>query len=246
MPAITMSQDFVELNKQVSEAKDASGKVELMFIEERAERRQAVNDLWEKLRELQNDVRTRKKEEAEQPQIKPLDREAMMKGSVEISRIEKELATHRAQMQELRFQIEGASKPSFGSPEPSAVPNVEGSNVAGDLEKRQQELENEVASLRDLWVEVQLGLSMCAVRASRIAMRTSDLSEKGRKQALSVLESKEQAIMTQIEDARKARGLSRAAEVMLVDPLEEISPAQGGEISQTRGEDGGHETHHIS
>jgi len=232
---IHMSKEALELTQKVNEAVDASGKVELMFVEERAERRQAVNDIWEKLRELQGELRSVKtaertvEKQAPAPQAAPqaalpmgMDRNMMMQEDLASARIEKELATHRAQMQELRFMCEGNA--SRG--------NESGQGQSGeailDLSRKQADLDLEVANLRELWVEVQMGLSMSAVRASRIALRTADLSDKGRKQALTILEGKEEAIAKQFDDIRQERGINFSAQLSLPDPLESVGMAETG------------------
>jgi len=218
--AISMSKETMEMIQKVSEAIDASGKVELMFIEERAERRQAVSDIWEKLRELQNDFRTSKTKERVVERAAPqapsevakmtisMDRESMLAEGLELARIEKEMATYRAQMQELRFMCEGAASAKSGGGDTT------------QLSKKCEDLSVEVTNLRGLWVEVQMGLSMSAVRASRIALRTADLSEQGRKQALTILEGKEEEIARQFEVMRQDRGVNWSPQLMIPDPLD--------------------------
>jgi len=228
---IHMSKEALELTQKVNEAIDASGKVELMFVEERAERRQAINDIWEKLREIQGEVRNVKSQErqlelkAAAPQAAApvsleahgiLDRNMMIQDDLASARIEKELADHRAQMQELRFMCEGHAGSGGGGESPRSLATIE-------LSKKQGNLEQEVANLRELWVEVQMGLSMSAIRASRIALRTADLSDKGRKQALAILEGKEEAIAKQFDDIRQERGINFSASLSLPDPLDSVA-----------------------
>lgn len=245
LAGLKMTQDLFELNQRVVEAKDASGKVELLFVEERAERRQAVNDIWEKLKEIQNDVRfpTGTAKASGAGAVQQQDRETLMSGSVELSRIEKELASHRAQMQELRYLIEGTeaqmrtaqSSGAAGSPQlDAAVLGEAGRSGTKELEKKHRALEAEVGTLRDLWMEVQLGLSMCSIRASRISIRTVELSDKGRKQALTVLEAKEEALLEQIDRVRKDHGLSETAETMLIDPLDGVAADRRPESEEVR------------
>lgn len=232
---IHMSKEALELTQKVNEAIDASGKVELMFVEERAERRQAVNDIWEKLRELQSEVRSVKTAERTVEATAPapqaaltmgMDRNMMMQEDLASARIEKELATHRAQMQELRFMCEGHS----------SGPGRIGEAIQ-NLSKKQADLDLEVANLRELWVEVQMGLSMSAVRASRIALRTADLSDKGRKQALTILEGKEEAIAKQFEEMRQERGINFSSQLNLPDPLEDVANPTDETVDDLEGYD---------
>jgi len=60
-----------------------------------------------------------------------------------------------------------------------------------DLETKQQHQTKEVSYLKGVLIEVHIGVQMNAIRASRIALQSTDLSRDERNQALSALDKKE-------------------------------------------------------
>jgi len=86
-------------------------------------------------------------------------------------------------------------------------------------EELQQQQAKDVSALRAVLIEVHGNLPLHAVRASRIALRSTDLSKEERKLALASLESKENQIRLDLARARESGPLPPAdALSQLSDP----------------------------
>mmetsp|Transcript_49930 Transcript_49930/g.99096 ORF Transcript_49930/g.99096 Transcript_49930/m.99096 type:complete len:273 (+) Transcript_49930:41-859(+) len=72
-----------------------------------------------------------------------------------------------------------------------------------EMEQKQHQHFKELAALRAVLIEVHVNLPLHAVRASRIALRSTELSKEERKLALSSLEAKEQQIRADIDKVRE-------------------------------------------
>lgn len=71
------------------------------------------------------------------------------------------------------------------------------------LDEKQLQTAKELTAVRSVLIEVHVNLPLHAVRASRIALRSTELSREERKLALSSLEAKEQHIRADIERVRE-------------------------------------------
>eukprot|EP00419_Tripos_fusus_P009610 CAMPEP_0172669702 /NCGR_PEP_ID=MMETSP1074-20121228/9852_1 /TAXON_ID=2916 /ORGANISM="Ceratium fusus, Strain PA161109" /LENGTH=281 /DNA_ID=CAMNT_0013486515 /DNA_START=152 /DNA_END=997 /DNA_ORIENTATION=- len=242
------------------------------IIGERDERARAVNDLWAKLRELQEEVGratqtsgagSRCSNEGPLQESHPvmaemralrielqnhqqrIDTHDSQLNQVERNSVELKASLHRAEVDirgrfkedlvalvsqegQARFGNElgdeqvasGAAKGSgtggsdcrfdfeslldkFDSAKPDDESLASLRSVVSDIEVRQQHILDEISTLRALLVEVHVNLPLHAVRASRIALRSTELSREERKLALASLESKEQQIRSDIEKVRE-------------------------------------------
>jgi len=220
-PPTSMGHDYIVLDNRVTEAKDQCGKVENMFIQEREERRVAITDLWNKLREVQKEVRDAKQLAYMKPQQDvsnfrmnqgvPQHAEAIMQHSVEVTRLERELADWKNQMQSSVQELWAHVRhPSFAA----------GGESSGGASVKN--LRRDMDNLQKMVMELQLNVSMAAIRASRIAMRTSELSDRGKKEAIAVLEAKEQAITKQMEASRKERGVTTTYDADMMQSLQDF------------------------
>jgi len=72
-----------------------------------------------------------------------------------------------------------------------------------EIEQKQQKLTKDLATLRAAIIEVHINVPVHAVRASRIALRSAELSREERRVALSSLEAKEQQLRADIERIRE-------------------------------------------
>jgi len=72
-----------------------------------------------------------------------------------------------------------------------------------EVEQKQHQHFKELGALRAVLIEVHVNLPLHAVRASRIALRSTELSKEERKLALSSLEAKEQQIRADIDKVRE-------------------------------------------
>lgn len=224
----SMGVDYLLLNNRVQEAKDASGQVETLLVQEREERRIAITDIWSKLREVQKEVRDAKllMHKKPEPEVhgvhttanhipSPQQQEAIMQSSLDISRLEKEMSRWKAQMQQ--------SVQDLWSQVRSPVANQH--SAGGDTSLKQ--MKSDMVNLQKMVMELQLNVSMAAIRASRIAMRTNELSERGKKEAIAVLEAKEQAITKQMEASRKERGVTTTYDADVMQGLHNFPTRQG-------------------
>merc|ERR1712023_594507 len=82
-------------------------------------------------------------------------------------------------------------------------------------------------------MELQLNVSMAAIRASRIAMRTTELTVQGKKEAIAVLEAKEQAITKQMEASRRERGVTTTYDADAMQGLSDVIPPGQRQIANT-------------
>merc|ERR1711956_55338 len=73
-----------------------------------------------------------------------------------------------------------------------------------EVEQKQHQHFKELAALRAVLIEVHVNLPLHAVRASRIALRSTELSKEERKLALSSLEAKEQQIQAEVQRLRES------------------------------------------
>lgn len=225
------------------------------IIEERDERVKAINDLWAKLQDLQQEVQRVRMTPCDYKGPKTLPAEAIveldtlkaelaaqrsqlaghcaaMDGSLEalrcsVQRAEAEvregrmdlnaLAHRFAELRESRTKAIESSKATSGTGlEPQRALELAGApageltasltalrNKVRDLEMKQQQQVKELAALRSVLIEVHVNLPLHAVRASRIALRSTELSREERKLALSSLEAKEQQIRFEIDKVRE-------------------------------------------
>lgn len=103
---------------------------------------------------------------------------------------------------EWRFGFESLlDKSDSGKPDDVSLVSLR--SAVSAIEVRQQQLLDELSTLRALLIEVHVNLPLHAVRASRIALRSTELSREERKLALASLESKEQQIRSDIEKVRE-------------------------------------------
>jgi hypothetical protein len=218
-----MQTDFMMLSNRVRDSVDKCGQVETMLVQEREERRIAVTDIWNKLREVQKEVREAKQLMHRKPQQDagllaapppPVQSEAIMQNSVEVSRLEKELARWKAQMQQSVQELWTHVR----------NPATQHHSAASGADIRT--IKTDMANLQKMVMELQLNVSMAAIRASRIAMRTTELSEQGKKEAISVLEAKEQAITKQMEASRRERGVTTTYDADAMGLLDVVPPGQ--------------------
>jgi len=98
---------------------------------------------------------------------------------------------------------------AMGSTAGSDSQTVSGDQVAKlqgrlkEFEQKQHQHFKELAALRAVLIEVHVNLPLHAVRASRIALRSTELSKEERKLALSSLEAKEHQIRADIDKVRE-------------------------------------------
>jgi len=88
--------------------------------------------------------------------------------------------------------------------------------IIAELKGRLEEVEQnhhkhlqDLATLRMLLIEIHLNVPVHAVRASRIGLRSSELSKEERKAALSSLEAKEQQLRANIDRIRERNDQNR-------------------------------------
>merc|ERR1711972_709305 len=85
----------------------------------------------------------------------------------------------------------------------SQLQDLNSQETQSQLQDVVQQQTNELSVHRSLLIELHTNLSLHAVRASRIALRSLELSREERSLALASLETKEQQIRSDMEGVRE-------------------------------------------
>jgi hypothetical protein len=131
----------------------------------------------------------------------------------------KTLQQHASQLQDVFAKI-GAADANLrrAAPPPAAAGNMAPSDsFGGNAETRLKEVEDlqgqqvqQLTALRSLVVEVHVNLLLHAVKASRIALRCTDLSKEERRLALQSLDAKERLVREDISKISERFDLTAA------------------------------------
>jgi len=180
---------------------------------ERDDRNKVVSALWARLEELNQQFQELRGTllPMQLPELQALP--AAVQDSLDTSRgLEQKVQDLMAQINEGRLLREGPPELISTAEPPSVVVSVAGFGIGGsleelpptkfdaiaalqtsvkDLDAKQQQLTKEGSNLKELLNEVHLEVAMNAIRASRVALQSTDLSKEERNQALAALYKKE-------------------------------------------------------